>query len=370
MSPAAARTRPLPRSLDPLPGEALTGYLLRLSYRLDLPISHLAAVTGLTPPDRVVNLPAGLLLSLDQATAATFAHATRLSTTEVAELTLTGQAERYPPLRLDFSGRTRHRNGIFVKETWVLGRSSRYCPHCLAGRADNPAEAAFGGAWNKLWRLPVVFACQTHHRLLAHTCPACARPAHQRRRPHTNSLLPLPSHPALHPAACRNPLPADGAAQPGQRFGRPQRRACAHRLDHPTGHVAAPGGLADLLRLQRHLLDLLDPTNQTTTLSGGQPATAAEYFLDLRILACLITASWPAARCHALHPDHADLLDHHTAELTGQIRRTAATRTQHHPNLLHDKPPADPATCAALLALAARLLTAEDPRRRSCCLFR
>ena len=355
--PTAQLTEP---GLDHPPAEALAGYLLRLSYRLDLPISHLAVITGLTPPDRVVNLPAGLLLRLDPATAAVFAHATRLSTAEVAELTLAGQAARYPPLRLEFSGRTRQQNGIFVKETWVLGRSTRYCPDCLAGRADNPAEHAFGGAWNKLWRLPVVFACPTHQRLLAHTCPACHRPAHQRSRPHTNSLLPLPAHPALHPAACRNPLPADGPTQPGRRQ---RRRACAHRLDQPTDQTPPPGGLAHLLRLQQLLLNLLDPTNPTTPTSGGLPTTAAQYFLDLRILACLITASWPAARCHALHSDLADLLDDHTAGLTRQIRHVAATRAQNHPNLHHDKPPADPATCAALLALAARLLTAEDPRR-------
>jgi hypothetical protein len=56
----------------------------------------------------------------------------------------------------------------------------------------------------------VVFACTLHGRLLAHTCPACHSLVHQRAGGAVHgggltTMLPLPNHQALHPAACRHP---------------------------------------------------------------------------------------------------------------------------------------------------------------------
>jgi hypothetical protein len=80
----------LPRSLDPLPDESLPGYVLRLAHRLDRAPGRIAQLTGLSQPLRprrdTPRIPAIRMLHLDAATAATFANATRLSASEVAEL--------------------------------------------------------------------------------------------------------------------------------------------------------------------------------------------------------------------------------------------------------------------------------------------
>src|ERR1019366_843507 len=63
--PGVTRTRALPRSLDPLPGESLAGYLLRLSFRLGVPPGQVAAITGLTTGTGTI--PASRMLILDDA---------------------------------------------------------------------------------------------------------------------------------------------------------------------------------------------------------------------------------------------------------------------------------------------------------------
>jgi hypothetical protein len=149
-------TRPLPRSLDPLPGESLIGYLLRLAHRLDLSPARVAVLTGLADPRRP-NIPAGRLLVVEPARATAFARSTHLSTAEVAAMTLISFADRYPPVNPEFSGRHRQNHGLFVKENWVFSRASRYCPECLAGDGS-PIHNRHGGAWRLVWRLPVTFA--------------------------------------------------------------------------------------------------------------------------------------------------------------------------------------------------------------------
>ena len=195
---------PLPRSLDPLPDESLPGFLLRLSHRLGLSPAQLAAITGLAPT-KSVTIPAGRMLALPPHLAEDFAHAARLSINEVHALTMAGLAARYPPLDLQFTGRQRLTHGIFVKENWILSRSTRYCPDCLAGDGSL-IQQRHGGAFSKLWRLPVVFACPTHQRLLRHTCPACRDPVHH-RAPAGAQLMPLPTDASLHPAACHGRCP-------------------------------------------------------------------------------------------------------------------------------------------------------------------
>jgi hypothetical protein len=106
--------RPLPRSLDPLPGESLTGYVLRLAHRLDRPPSRITILTGLgraVPGRSAPAVPANRMLYLDKATVATFAHATRLSAHEVAELCLDSLRDRYPPLDINHEMDGAYRQG-------------------------------------------------------------------------------------------------------------------------------------------------------------------------------------------------------------------------------------------------------------------
>jgi hypothetical protein len=277
--------RPLPRSLDPLVGESFVGYLLRLAHRLDLSPARVAVLTGLADAHQP-SIPAGLLLALTPDHAAAFARATHLSTAEVTALTLISFADRYPPVNPAFSGRQRQNHGIFVKENWVFSRASRYCPDCLAGDGS-PIQDQHGGAWKLTWRLPVVFACPLHRRLLCHTCPGCDQPAHHRATGQVQ-LLTQPANVELHPVDCRNSIPAtDNDPTRG--------RVCQTRLDYPSHPGPDLPGDSQLLGFQTRLLTLLLADTPETITSAGQPTDTARYFVDLRLLCCLIAASWPTA---------------------------------------------------------------------------
>jgi hypothetical protein len=341
--------RPLPRSLAPLTDESLPGYLLRLGHRLDLPPARLAAVTGLTKL-RAAAIPASRMLALSPALTETFAYATRLSTSEVTGLTLVSLATRYPPVDLRFSGRERLPHGVFVKENWIFARSTRYCPDCLAGD-DSTIQQRHGGAWSKLWRLPVVFACPTHRRLLEHTCPACGQPVHLRAS--GGQLLPRADNAILHPAACRNVIPASN---------RDRARVCGHRLDqHISRTPVGSGQLARFLDLQARILDLLRPDGSVSTSSVGQPATPANYIIDLRILACLVTASWPAARPLAPSSIDADRVDEHARAVRRQFDQVRRDGRVAREIAFHDKPSLVAAPGASLLTIADRIITAGGP---------
>lgn len=335
-------TAPLPRSLDPLPEESLPGYLLRLAHRLDLSPARLAHITGLATYTQGARVRA--MLALPPATATRFAHATRLTLAEVTGLTLDPLSSRYPPLAPELAGRRRRGSGLFVKETWVSSQHTRYCPHCLAGDGSI-IQQRHGGGWSKLWRLTVVFACPTHQRLLEHTCPRCHTPALTRGK--GLAMLPRVGDSTLHPTDCRGTEPDT------------HTEVCRQRLDQapPTNHDV---DLAALLALQNRLLDLLRPGSAAGTTSVGQPATPAQYFLDLRILTCLITASWPITEPLVRDRRHATLIDDHVEQVRRQIAHDDQHRSQPRHNALCDTPPTNTAARGALLAAADAITNAGD----------
>ncbi len=352
--------RPLPRSLDPLPNESLPGYVLRLAHRLDRAPGRIAQLTGLSQPRRTRHgdpkISAVHMLHLDPATAATFAHATRLSAPEVAGLCLDRLRGRYPPLDLDYQVITvRHRQarGIPGLARWVLTRSTRYCPRCLAG--DGSAiQQAHGGAWQQLWHLPPIFVCTTHQRLLAHQCPECHQPVHSPRG--GISLLPRLQDASLHPAQCRTTIGAGHWRA---------LSACGARLDIPApsahpAHQTDPW-LTRLLVVQRKLLDLLQPEGPLYAVSAGHPATPAQYFLDLRLLVGLLRVAWPQAREFAEPRALADAVDNDLQEQRQQAGHRQQGRTR--PDRSgYGAPPLDAGVCGSLLALADQLLGMDDPR--------
>src|SRR5262249_61594567 len=80
---------PLPRSLDPLPDEALPGYLLRLAHRLGLAPARIMQLTGLTiSRDGHQPAPRNPMMHVDETPAAAFAHAPQLTPTRVPGLCL------------------------------------------------------------------------------------------------------------------------------------------------------------------------------------------------------------------------------------------------------------------------------------------
>lgn len=342
-------TRPrrlLPRSLEPLADESLPGYLLRLAHRLDLSPVRLAAITGLTLHAAV---PVSRMLALEPAMAEEFGQLTRLSATEVTALTLASLSRRYPPLDLAFSGRRRLIHGVFVKENWVFAHASRYCPRCLAGDGSI-IQQQHGGAWSKFWRLPVVFACPVHGLLLRHACPACGNHAHSSAG--SGSMLPLVGNSTLHPTQCRNAVVAAGL-----------REACGHQLAQPGTPTQAPSDEREsLFELQSRLLPLLRSDDQEAVVCFGHETTPARYFVDLRILACVIVASWPTSRDLAQTSGGERLIDRHVRRRRGEIEAIRRSGRTVREIGLYDRPPLDSATCGHLLALADHITATPDSK--------
>jgi hypothetical protein len=310
--PAGTRIRPLTRSLDPLTGESLGGYLLRLAHRLRLSPIKLARRTG----GHNSRLGRRLLLDLD---VAEFAHATRLAPDEAADLTLVPWADRYPPI-----ARSQHRTRPTTVDSWLFNDTLRYCPHCLAGDGS-PIQQQYGGPWKKIWHLPISFACTDHQVFLRQHCPRGHHP-----QPKAWQLIARPADSTLHPAQCRQPETADDPERNGTACGARLDQAGESGLLHPSPAV---------LETQQCLLDALDPHH---------PAEgAAQYFTDLRVITALLCASWPLAR---------DLLD--PAMIAPAAEHVCRRGAGERPAL--DTPPADPIATAALLTAATTIRDGTD----------
>ncbi|GGZ29042.1 TniQ family protein [Streptomyces nitrosporeus] len=322
---------PLPRSLDPLPGELLAGYVMRLAHRLYVAPDTVLRRTGLA--DYMANTQAitrtALSLELPAQQMRDFQTATRLTAAEATALTLLPLAPRYPPIvhSLDVV-----RAGQRIPSLdWLFPTAARYCPDCLAGDGT-PAQTDHGGPWKIEWRLPVVFACSHHQRFLEHLCPACRRSIADHG---VGQLIPRPTITGLHPAQCRAPL-AHGAR-------RTQRAAqlCGGRLDQPQ---LAPGGplpkqLADL---QAKIVSMLSPTTPA--------ATAGQYFTDLHMTSGLVMITWPKAR------PTASGVDTHRAD------QVLAERKDPSLSMHVSTPPQDARACASILLAADTILSADDLR--------
>jgi hypothetical protein len=319
--------RPLPMSLEPITEESLVSYLLRLAYRLSVPPLHLARMAGLAGGPHHSHLDRKLLLDIAPPQAESFARLARLTTAEVTALTLSSWQDRYPPIARSMPGR----GHSSWSDSWLFITSPRFCPSCLAGDRT-AAWRLHGGPWRKIWHLPVVFACLEHQEFLLDACPHC-------RQSSPGPLIHRMNDNTLHPAQCRRPL----AGLPA-----PVRRtpACGGRLDTPAAAQCdvTTRPAAALLDFQQSLLAQLTPS--------APAREAREYFTDLRLIAALISTSWPHGR-HLADAGSAEKIAAHI-----QDQRHQAAGVPRHRRII-DPLPRDPATCAALLA-AARLLLDED----------
>jgi hypothetical protein len=331
---------PLPRSLDPLPDEVLPGYLLRLAHRLGLAPSRIMQLTGLTA-GRDSHQPArrSLMLHLDKAQAGAFARVTRLTAAETAQLCMSSISGRYPwtapRVTADQWGPRS------LASPWVFTAATRYCPQCLA--ADGSPIQQHGGAWQKAWRLPVVFACPVHRRLLEHLCPSCRQPAMSAAAGAPAWLIPRAFDGGLHPAQCR-------AALNPQAAGR-HARPCGARLDAPTPAGEELPAPDDLLALQNRLLQMLRDQKPAAITSVAQPATPAQYFADLRLVCSLLNGAWPHSRNLITSPGMAESLGQHITSTGGAAPRR---------HTLCDTPPLDARPGTALITAAVRILDGGD----------
>lgn len=311
--------RPLGRSLDPLPGEDLAGFLLRLSAHLDMMPIRLIKYLGLLPA-REQRIDRKLLLTVlpDEAL-----QIMRLMPEEARALTLLDWRDRYPPIahQIAKDALALRRPGSF--DPWLFTPTARHCPRCLAGDGS-PVQARYGGPWQRIWRLPIVFACLEHDILLH---DGCAADHAERFRP--PPLIASGAARALHPAQCRQP-------QAGQ-YGRGSV-ACGRRLDKDDeldGRTQLTPAHRDT---QRRILDCFDPRTPAED--------SARFLTELRMVTSLLAAVWPA-----------------TEHLVVPADRQAITESKARPasNNRVDKPPSTSIEAAAIFAAAATVL--DDPER-------
>jgi hypothetical protein len=313
---AGDRVRPLARSLDPVEGESLGGYLLRLSCRLHISPLQLARLTGCIAG---TSAPIGcrLLLDLD---VGSFARATRLTISEAAALTFIPWTDRYPPV-----ARSRTSPAWPAPDDWLFSPRLRYCSACLAGD-NSPVQQQYGGPWKKSWHLPISFACPQHLRFLSEDCPQ----QHLAGRG-TWQLITQASDSTLHPAQCRRP------EHPGN-HGR-HRRSCGIRLDlaarQDEPFLLSPG----MLEAQQRLLSLLDERHPAED--------AVRAFTDIRVVTALLRASWPLGHDY-IDPRLAIVVTEHVRQLNSGTRRAL------------DKPPGNVLATAALLTAAIAVLDSPD----------
>ncbi|GAA0990079.1 hypothetical protein GCM10009555_075250 [Acrocarpospora macrocephala] len=298
-------TLPLPRSLDPLPDESLRGYLLRLSYRLEIAPSQLAVLTGLVPPVKRLGLPAHIphhipsrrLASFDDAsTLRAFAHSTRLTGQEAENLQMASFTALQPHRHADRRGtRSPDDRRPAFEIPWVFTAASRWCPQCLTGDGS-PIQTELGGPWRKHWHLPTVFICPAHMTLLSDRCGSCLRTTNSQSPP---CAIDRATDPGLHPLQCRATVGITLEKIPDAL--RPRKQACGAMLTDTTAYADTPLDASDLrrlLKLQTELLGYVQPEGplapQPTVL--GRAVDPFQYFTDTALTASLVLLSWPATR--------------------------------------------------------------------------
>lgn len=337
---------PLPRSLIPLPDEEISGYFMRMSHRLEQSPRQLADDFGIA-------LSIRFLLRALPDEQARLAGSCRLTEAEATRLFLASLANSYPPLDLNLTPFDNpNRTGVWLQQAqripalnrWVFTRRTRYCPDCLAGDS-NPIQVAHGGPWKRLWRLPLVFACTSHRRLLATHCPHCHQPIGLTHRL-TADFIPQAGV-LLHPAQCRVPIPSTASA-------RPDGSICGQRLDSAATSPLLPDGIAPILATQHQLLNLLREGSTSSAMSMGTEISASQYFLDLRLATIIVRSTWPATAELAGTPEAIAALHEHVDQRRRlQHDRQPSTKR----GAFFDTPPSDPLASVGLFAAATQILS-------------
>ena len=319
----AALPSPLARSLDPLPGESLAGYVLRLAQRQDRTPNAVTARIGLR--DERERAPAGLNLGMPPEMLTAFAWACRLTEEEARSLTL---ADRLESLLAPDEHRRQDSLMPAALAAWISPGRTRWCPDCLRG--DDGA-----GYWRLSWQVPWHYACLRHRRFLHDMCPVCDNPVGQGRADGPfGELVPNAAAADLPPDVCRH-RPAD------------EQPVCGHRLSvlDPYG---PPPPTSDALAAQGRLDALLGLEGPADP--DARPAIAGEtvplglWVTALHGVGVLVRASLGLPGAPDLGPGALNLATY----LSLPTLDAADLRRQ-----LHTSTPPDSATTAAALIPAA-----------------
>ena len=260
--------RTLPLRLAPLPGEALDSWLDALAHRLKVPLTDLCRGLGLPGGPhsvlRASDIPANRVVLLRDHEAQAISAAAGVPVPVLYAMTMA----RYDGCAIMIDNASRR---VGIRTLWGRGRGSRYCPGCLT---------ATGGRWQVRWRLTWSFACTTHQRLLADTCPKCDRiPGFRASESH---LPPSPGY-------CEAPVPLPGENQPP---GRPRHRRCGADLSQAPALQIPPGH--PVLAAQQIIDQLIDGDTADFGLYAAAPQPTITALADLRAIAGRVIT-------HALH---------------------------------------------------------------------
>jgi len=329
----AALPKSLARSLDPLPGESLSGYVLRLAQRQDRTPNAMTARTGLR--DEQDRAYAGLVLGMPPDVLTAFAWACRLTEQEAQSLTL---ADRLGALLAPDERRSREGLMPAALTAWISPGRTRWCPDCLRGEDGD-------GYWRLSWQVPWHYACLRHRRFLHDLCPKCDNPVGQGKADGPfGSLIPNAGVADLTPDACRH-RPADD--QP----------LCGHHLSIPDPYSPAPPTSAALAAQGRldALLGLDGPSDPDARAAiAGETVPLGLWITALHGVAVLVRASLGLAGSPDLGPHALNLATY----LSLPTLDAVDLRRQLHTNT----PPDTATTAAALIPAALHVLDASSQK--------
>ncbi|WP_159047383.1 TniQ family protein [Streptomyces sp. XY332] len=342
--------------MDPLEGEALSGYLLRLAHRLGVDPLSLYIRTGLTGsrPEgtKITRVTPALGFNLDDVSLDAFSRTTRLSREEVTRLLVAPLGVRYGPLSTEYSKSQADERSRFVSP-WVLSDRTQYCPDCLAGDRSSQIEQAHGGAWQRIWRLSAVFACLRHGRFLRQRCPHCG----EQVQGEAKNLIARPRDGELHPTQCRGSTPVETL-----RAARPACGANLAKTDQLQDFLPpASRSREAVFATQERLLSFLASDGPEHVNSVGWLVPTAQYFTDLRTVATLILMTWPEARTHAATSTLAKILDQEAEQRHRAFENVRDTPGAYLRKVsVYIAPSENPTVTAAILEMADRFLNAPD----------
>lgn len=244
--------RPLAYAPEPLPGEALDGWLEHIAYGMGCSPAKIRTELGLPSIRSAYDLLRGL--TDDQA--AGVAEATGVTPHRLHDMTLTYYQRWGLTPHLDKRG---HGTG-----TWARGSGARYCPACLREQDMR---------WQLSWYLQWTVVCLKHQVLLEDRCPACGRIVR--------------TQPSGHPRTNATPTPA-----PHMRavdLATTSARDCPCRVEwlaavHDETPDLSKASLEPVMKAQQRINDVLDGSASLQATSFGTTVNARHWLNDVAAL--------------------------------------------------------------------------------------
>lgn len=146
---------PLPARPTPMPGEAFTGYLLRLGDFYGTTLLGVIDELGLMGSDRPALAPT-LIEDLPPDLRELAATRLRLDPAAIEAMSIAAVAQAVGPAG----------DGVISAHEWRYRHHTPYCPVCMA---EHP------GVWRLDWQWPYAAVCPRHRVALVGECPGCHR---------------------------------------------------------------------------------------------------------------------------------------------------------------------------------------------------